>query len=53
MKATCRKRADYNLELAKYDFEMPPTLEETEVAAILPKIDCLISWAADIKEYAL
>ena len=32
---------------------MPPTLEETEVAAILPKIDSLISWAADIKEYAL
>lgn len=53
VKATCRKRAEYNLELAKYDFEMPPTLEETEVAAILPKIDSLISWAADLKEYAL
>lgn len=53
VKATCRKRAEYNLELAQYDFEMPPTLEETEVAAILPKIDSLISWAADIKEYAL
>ena len=53
VKATCRKRAEYNLELAQYDFEMPPTLEETEVAAILPKIDSLISWATDIKEYAL
>ena len=53
MKATCRKRAEYNLELAQYDFEMPPTLEETEVAVILPKIDSLISWATDIKEYAL
>ena len=42
VKATCRKRAEYNLELAQYDFEMPPTLEETEVAAILPKIDSLI-----------
>ena len=32
---------------------MPPTLEETEIAAILPKIDSLISWATDIKDYAL
>jgi hypothetical protein len=53
VKATCRKRAEYNLELAKYDFEMPPTLEETEIAAILPKIDSMVSWATDIKEYAL
>ena len=52
-KATCRKRAEYNLELARYDFEMPAVLEETEIAAILPKIDELVSWAADVKEYAL
>ena len=53
VKATCRKRAEYNLELAKYDFEMPASLSETEIAAILPKIDDLTAWAADIKEYAL
>lgn len=53
VKAACRKRAEYNLELARYDFEMPAALEETEIAAILPKIDELVSWAADIKEYAL
>jgi hypothetical protein len=41
VKATCRKRAEYNLELAKYDFEMPPTLGETEIAAILPKMPVL------------
>lgn len=35
VKATCRKRAEYNLELARYDFEMPATLEDTEIAAIL------------------
>lgn len=52
-KATCRKRAEYNLELAKYDFEMPASLSETEIAAILPKIDDLTAWAAGIKEYAL
>jgi hypothetical protein len=53
VKATCRKRAEYNLELAKYDFEMPTSLNETEIAAILPIIDSLVSWAGDIKEYAL
>ena len=53
VKATCRKRAEYNLELTQYDFEMPAVLEDTEIAAILPKIDELVSWAADIKEYAL
>lgn len=53
VKATCRKRAEYNLELARYDFEMPATLEDTEIAAILPRIDNLTAWAADLKEYAL
>ena len=53
MKATCRKRAEYNLELAKYDFEMPATLEEHEIDAILMKVDQLTSWASDVKEYAL
>ena len=53
VKATCRKRAEYNLELAKYDFEMPANLDNTEIAAILSKADELISWASDVKEYAL
>lgn len=52
-KATCRKRAEYNLELAKYDFQMPDTLDELEIAAILGKVDQLISWGNDVKEYAL
>jgi len=53
VKATCRKRAEYNLELAKYDFEMPDTLENDEIAAIITKAEELASWAADVKEYAL
>lgn len=52
-KATCRKRAEYNLELAKYDFEAPATLDNDEISAILTKADELISWANDVKEYAL
>ncbi|WKY46025.1 DUF2800 domain-containing protein [Eubacteriaceae bacterium ES2] len=53
IKATCRKRAEYNLELARYDFEMPSTLEDDEIEAILSKVDVLVSWAGDIKAYAL
>lgn len=53
VKATCRKRAEYNLELARYDFEMPATLDEVEIAAVLAKADELAAWAADVKEYAL
>lgn len=53
VKATCRARAEYNLELAKYDFTMPPSLDNDEIAAILPKIDSLITWADDIRDYAL
>ena len=52
-KAACRKRAEYNLELAKYDFEMPANLEDDEIEIILSKADELISWAADVKEFAL
>lgn len=53
VKAKCRKRAEYNLELARYDFEMPSTLEDDEIEAILAKADALVSWVGDIKEYAL
>lgn len=53
VKATCRKRAEYNLELARYDFAMPSTLGDEEIEAILSKADALVSWASDVKEYAL
>ena len=52
-KANCRKRAEYNLELARYDFEKPELLEDTEIAAILERVDQLVSWAEDVKAYAL
>ena len=53
IKATCRKRVEYNLELAQYDFKMPDILEDAEIEMILSKVDDLVSWASDIKEYAL
>ena len=53
VKHECRARAERNLELARYDFKLPPLLEDDEVEDILGKIDSLISWANDIKNYAL
>ena len=50
VKATCRKRAEYNLSLAQYDFAPAATLEDTEIEAILEKADALTAWAADVKE---
>jgi hypothetical protein len=49
----CRARAEANLKLAQYDFKLPPLLTDTEIEVILGKVDELISWASDIKEYAL
>ena len=53
VKSTCRKRAEYAMELAKYDFADAPTLDADEIAAILPQIDTLVSWAEDVKSWAL
>ena len=53
VKATCRKRTEYNLVMAKYDFTPPILLTEDEIAAILPLIDQLIGWGEDVKEHAL
>ena len=53
IKATCRKRAAYSLELAKYEFAEAPSLSSEEIGIILPQIEALVSWAEDIKAYAL
>lgn len=53
IKHECRHRAEYNLELAKHEFKLPPTLEDEDIEEILGQIDGLISWASDIKEYAM
>ncbi len=52
-KATCRKRAEYALEIASQSFKEAPTLSPEEIAEILPGIDALVSWAEDMKNYAL
>ena len=52
-KAECRERAEANLALARYDFEAPALLEDSEIADILGKVDALTAWANDVKEFAL
>ena len=53
VRATCRKLAEYNLALARYDFEPPATLDNIEITAILAKADELVSWVTDVKDFAL
>ncbi|MFS5585961.1 DUF2800 domain-containing protein [Streptococcus agalactiae] len=53
LKNVCRKRAEDNLALAKMEFADPATLDYEDIAEILPKLDLLVSWANDVKAYAL
>lgn len=53
IKDTCRERADYYIELMKHELEDPTELTDEEIALILPKIEGLVGWATDLKEYAL
>lgn len=52
-KYTCRARAEANLELAKYEFQDPPLLEQEEIADVLGRATELRSWVADVLDYAL
>lgn len=49
----CRARAEEKLRLAQYEFAQPPVLTDGEIADILGKLDDLVRWATDIREYAL
>ena len=51
-KTDCRKRAEANMELAKYDFMDPPLLTDEEIEDVLSKVDNLVAWANDVKEFA-
>lgn len=52
-KAVCKARADKNLELAKYEFQDPTTLDNDDIAQILGKADEFIKWAKDVQDFAL
>ena len=51
-KAQCAARAQQNLELARFDFAQPETLDDESIAAILDKSENLKSWVNDVQEHA-
>ena len=51
--ATCRARAELQLQLAAYDFAQPPTLTPEEVADVLTRLPDLLAWADQVKTYAM
>lgn len=51
--ALCRAMADYNLELAKADFQDPDLLTDAEVVAIYGQIETLTEWANSVKSHVL
>lgn len=52
-KAVCRARAEKNLEIAKYEFRDSKTLSIDEIADVLNRVDELVKWSTDVKDYAL
>lgn len=52
-KAICRKRAEYNLDIAKDEFKKPPLLTDEEIGEVLRRADELQHWVKDISDYAL
>lgn len=52
-KAICKARAEKNLEIAQYEFRDSKTLSDEEIADVLGRIDELVKWATDVKDYAL
>lgn len=53
VKNECRTRHEYHLNIAKEDFALPPILSDDEIESVLDKLDSLISWANDLKDYVL
>src|SRR5690554_4427479 len=52
-KAVCAKRAEVNLETIQQMNKAINLLTDAEIEAILPKLDDVIKYAEDLKEYAL
>lgn len=52
-KSNCKERARVNMEMAQYEFRKSSLLTDEEVVDILSKVDELISWASDVKNFAL
>lgn len=53
VKPTCKALADYNLEVAKYDFLGANLLTPAEVADILSRKKMFLDWIGSVDDYAL
>lgn len=51
--ATCRCLAEYNMELAKYEFAKADVLDDAEVADILLRAASFTKWIGSIQKHAL
>lgn len=51
--AVCKANADYNLELAKYDFMEAILLEDSEISDILSRADTFVKWLSSVQDHAL
>lgn len=52
-RATCRARAEANMELAKMEFADPELLTDEEIGEVLRVADQLQKWVKDVADYAL
>lgn len=48
----CRAQKEYQMSLARMDFEEPDLLDDFEISEVLSKIDGLVRWAESVKDYA-
>ena len=52
LRATCRKRAEFMLDVAKHEFAEPAELTDDEIAGILTIAPDLAKWADEVFAYA-
>lgn len=52
-RGACDALREYNMELANFDFIDASLMTPEDVAFVLKRVDGLVKWANDVKEYAL
>lgn len=50
--ATCKARAEYQLELAAKDFQDAALMDNDEIAEVLERLPGLLAWSKQVKDYA-
>lgn len=52
VKATCRARADANMQALAHEFRDPALMDDEEIGSILFVAEQLATWAKDVQDYA-